>query len=313
METNRERARESGRHLSQEDLIRFGRRILSPSSMHSIDDHLAACEYCQKRFGEIPATPFYALGRPFPGVGVASPYTMEGLVRELCAHLDAARESGRPVRVAGDGLSEKLLYQCVAIATSRMWRDGHSVEVCGSIFAGARVPARPNSEIAVLLDAPVFEPRLSDWLRAHPGRVIVLVGHVADWDQVGLGVDFRPEAAGTAGILGSFVEQLKGVARRGNDESEFAYLNAAGVDLPEVAFADPTDLNCPFVPLQDSRGYPLPFRSLDAGQWLARDVLGQIQFERLMRILERIVPEIHRAPLIARLRLRSHVWRSNQP
>src|SRR5438132_9435004 len=152
--------------------------------MDSMDDHLAACEYCQGRLGEIRAAPSYALGRPFPGVEVASPSTIEGLVRELRAYLDAARESGRPVRVAGDGLSEKLLYQCVAIATSRMWRDGHSVEVCGSIFAGAQVPARPNAELAVLLEAPVFEPRLGEWLRAEPGRMMVLVGHVADWNQL---------------------------------------------------------------------------------------------------------------------------------
>src|SRR5262249_55504230 len=160
---------------------------------------------------------------------------------------------------------------------------------------GAQPPARPDSKIAVLLEAPVFGPRLGEWFHPQPGRVAVLVGHVADWDHAGVTPDFRPELPESAAILRHSVEEVKVLAACGNADSELAYLNAAGVDLPEAAITDPTNPACPFLPLQDSHGYPLPFRSLDAGQWLARDVLGQLPIDRLMGVLDRHIPEIERA------------------
>jgi len=285
-------------HPSRSELVRFSRYLLAPLALIGIDDHLHECSRCRLLLAELPAPPSYALGRPFPGVEVIPPSALEGLVRDWLSRFQNALASGAAIRIAGEGLTEKLLYQALAIVSSRMRRDGVQLEVRGNVFHGTSLPPRMNADAAILLEAPIFAPNFGEWSECRPGRLNLLVGHICDWNRIGVRPDLHLAPTFDAELaLVPVVERLRDLAGRNRDGSELALLNAAGLDLPD-AMCSGSDAQSPLVPLVDDRGLPLPWRALEWGQWLAREALGPFHANELLDIIQRLSP-VTAVPMMA--------------
>lgn len=206
--------------------------------------------------------------RPVPAVATVLPDEAEDAIQTFLHTCTRFLLSGGGVlRLAGDGLSERMLYWVLATGLSRLRGMDVRAVVCGEVFRSEVAPERPaESDVAVLLEAPVY-PAVSEW-EAGPG-LNVLVGHALDWKALGIRPDWTmrvEEQAAVVRRLESEVATIERLARSEGEARRALLLNACSMDAPVNGALSG------FVTVGEGG-----WVSVESGQWLAREVVGEVE------------------------------------
>jgi hypothetical protein len=185
---------------------------------------------------------------------------------ELCFAHQAA---GNPLITAADWPYESSLLQVVSLAVVRLKSLGFSTAVCGAVY-GPRLPARPMSQVRVLLGA-AGHGDFQDWVRPARNRIVIVVTPLEEW--MSSPIDFslpslRREMA--VAKLDPFREPIREALLSPDLHRRCGVVACAlGCDLLPGFWAG-SDIPAPFVRLHDlDSNTPLAWTTVNGGQWLA--------------------------------------------
>lgn len=220
---------------------------------------------CRPRLGEAECAGVLLAGRPVPLTATVLPDEVEHSV-DVFLHncVRYLLSGGGRLRIAGNGWSERLVYQTLGIGMSRLRSMHVTARVCGQVFCGTEWPVWRGPGVAVVLEAPIYgcEPP-----SAEAGGVDVLVGHEMDWRAIGVAPDWMLAVEDEGAVRRRLEEEAARVERltRGTvAERRAVLLNANGMDAPGCALPG-------FVSVAPG------WVSIAAGQWLAREIVGQLR------------------------------------
>jgi hypothetical protein len=215
---------------------------------------------------DVPLCPGVLLaGRPVPATATVLPDEVaHGVDVFLHTSIRFLLSGGGVLRIGGRGVTERFLYEVVGIGLSRLRRMHVSAEVCGNVLNGAEWPERPGADVVVVAEAPVYgvEP---PWHGVE--QLDVLLGHSEDWKAIEAAPDWTVEVEDEATVsrrLAPEMDKIERVMREGGDPGRALLLNANSMDAPGG------------LPLDGFVAVAPGWWSIGCGQWLARDVVGEV-------------------------------------
>lgn len=262
------------RHPTRSDWRRFLAGELDAREGKELSAHLEVCRRCMGVFARMPPPTYYSLGRPLPPTFALSPMEIETQATRLVKQLVERVRPGGLFLLAGDTLFETSLYLLVSLSATRLRRLGYSTAVCGQVFSTDRLPARPNVDVAILLEASAYS-NWSTWGGTQDRRLNVFVGCVEDWGAI----DFVVGSSDSERTREAFARRLLAFDTMWKLSKDAAVrrgllLNALGVDCPPGFFRC-AELPVPFEHTETQTGAPTGWSSVEA-QWTAWKALHKL-------------------------------------
>ncbi len=238
--------------------------------------------------------PFHDLGRPAPASIGLLPPEIEETVNRLLAICQHRLSKGGLLWLAGGWRSEAALYRVLTLTLARLRRrEGITTLVAGELFIEAEAPARPDADVAVLLEATAY----TDLSRWEGPRLSILTGLNSDLE---LEPEYFVALPRDRALFRAELRRLRDTWDRDPASRPGLTANAFGVDVPETLGGDL------FVPVTTADGDTTPWRSVE-GQWLAwealKDRITPLALHETLRALNGYPTLIQRLDIRGRLRL----------
>jgi len=268
------------RHPSEAQWRQYFAQRLSAESARRMHSHLLGCDDCLDLYHGLEPPVYRALGRPVVAFLPFGPREIEICVEDILTVFAAKRAAAEPVVIAAGWPLEGLLLHVLSLTHSRLRNRGFSTAVCGVAYGSPVPPDRPGTDVALLPGASNY-PSLGEWIECSPNRTAVLGIAVEDSRrgafpmQPDIVLDTpRPEDAQRA--LRSKVEAMEQALAAGGVSQSGVLSCALGCD-PPWGFFPPGAASPLFPHIEDPlTGEPLPWSSLDGGQWLAWEVVQRV-------------------------------------
>lgn len=227
---------------------------------------------------------YHCLGRPLPRISALLPPELDAAADVLVGRVRGRLPGGGVIRVGGDCCCESAVYQILAMARSRLLRQGCRVSVSGEIFCDVEAPPVPDADAAILLDAPAYVDS-GEWSSPARGCVTLLAGWLGDWKEPPDMVCARPSAAEI--FFDSTQRLMENWDASAPDIRELLYIAALGVDLPESMFAE--SLPSVLTSVMSCSNTTTRWFSVE-GQWLAWECLKSRAEMNPRRLQDRLPP-----------------------
>lgn len=277
--------------------------VVLPDAARMMAAHLEYCQPCSQAVAALPPPPYYSLGRPLPPTFSLPPHEIETQAKRVISIVQSRVGGGGVVRLTGDWKCESSFYLVLSLAITRLRRLGLTVAVHGEVFNLAKLTEPPETDIAVLLEAPAYQS-WKHWVLRKPGQLTLLTGSQFDWRDDPVDFVLSCGDGKVAEPVESYRDTYRALWTESPDSalSDALTMNALGVDCPSVMA--PFNRSPLFVPVETQFGRRVAWWSVE-GQWAAwasmRDLLTASDIAKLVGRLSAF-PSI-----VDRLQVRSEV------